>query len=88
MPSATHQSVFPALLEENRRIHALLIEGADVEYYGDDGVLTAGKVQLLDFDAPERNDWLAVQQFVVINGQVNRRPDVVLFVNGLPLAVD
>ncbi|MCO5110302.1 MAG: type I restriction endonuclease subunit R [Burkholderiaceae bacterium] len=81
------QSVFPALLEENRRIHALLTEGADVEYYGDDGVLTAGKVQLLNFDAPERNDWLAVQQFVVINGQVNRRPDVVLFVNGLPLAV-
>jgi type I restriction enzyme R subunit len=81
------QSVFPALLEENRRIHALLTEGADVEYYGDDGVLTAGKVQLLDFDVPERNDWLAVQQFVVINGQVSRRPDVVLFVNGLPLVV-
>jgi type I restriction enzyme R subunit len=81
------QSVFPALLEENRRIHTLLIEGVDVEYYGEDGVLTAGKVALLDFNAPERNDWLAVQQFVVINGQVNRRPDVVLFVNGLPLAV-
>ncbi|GHU08633.1 DEAD/DEAH box helicase [Betaproteobacteria bacterium] len=81
------QSVFPALLEENRRIHTLLTEGVDVEYYGDDGVLTAGKVALLDFDAPERNDWLAVQQFVVISGQVNRRPDVVLFVNGLPLAV-
>ncbi|MDR2991553.1 MAG: type I restriction endonuclease subunit R [Burkholderiaceae bacterium] len=81
------QSGLPNLLEENRRIHALLTEGADVEYYGDDGVLTAGKVQFLDFDAPERNDWLAVQQFVVINGQVNRRPDVVLFVNGLPLAV-
>ena len=81
------QSVFPALLEENRRIHTLLTEGVDVEYYGDDGVLTAGKVALLDFERPERNDWLAVQQFVVINGQVNRRPDVLLFVNGLPLAV-
>lgn len=81
------QSVFPALLEENRRIHTLLTEGVDVEYYGDDGVLTAGKVALLDFDAPERNDWLAVRQFVVINGQMNRRPDVALFANGLPLAV-
>jgi type I restriction enzyme R subunit len=81
------QSVFPALLEENRRIHKLLTEGVDVEYDGDDGVLTAGKVALLDFDAPERNDWLVVNQFVVINGQVNRRPDVVLFVKGLPLAV-
>ncbi|MDR0771274.1 MAG: type I restriction endonuclease subunit R [Burkholderiales bacterium] len=81
------QSIFPALLEENRRIRTLLTEGVDVEYYGEDGVLTAGKVALLDFDAPERNDWLAVNQFVVINGQINRRPDVVLFVNGLPLAV-
>ncbi|SFW21474.1 type I restriction endonuclease subunit R [Nitrosovibrio sp. Nv17] len=81
------QSVFPALLEENRRIHALLTEGVDVEYYGNDGVLTAGKVALLDFDAPARNDWLAVPQFVVISGQIKRRPDVVLFVNGLPLAV-
>ncbi|MDR1424445.1 MAG: type I restriction endonuclease subunit R [Azoarcus sp.] len=81
------QSVFPALLEENRRIHTLLTEGVDVEYYGEDGVLTAGKVALLDFDTPERNDWLAVQQFVVIHGQEKRRPDVVLFINGLPLAV-
>ncbi len=81
------QSVFPSLLEENRRIHTLLTEGVDVEYYGEDGVLTVGKVALLDFEQPQRNDWLAVQQFVVINGQVNRRPDVVLFVNGLPLTV-
>ncbi len=81
------QSIFPSLLEENRRIHMLLSEGVDVEYYGEDGVLTAGKVAILNFEQPERNDWLAVQQFVVINGQINRRPDVVLFVNGLPLAV-
>ncbi|MCL1532469.1 type I restriction endonuclease [Xanthomonas nasturtii] len=81
------QNELPNLLEENRRIHALLTEGVDVEYYADDGVLTAGKVWLLDFDSPENNDWLAVQQFVVISGQTRRRPDVVLFVNGLPLAV-
>ncbi|AXQ08577.1 type I restriction endonuclease subunit R [Xanthomonas oryzae] len=81
------QNELPNLLEENRRIHALLTEGVDVEYYADDGVLTAGKVWLLDFDRPENNDWLAVQQFVVISGQDRRRPDVVLFVNGLPLAV-
>ncbi|MDR2260491.1 MAG: hypothetical protein LBE06_06055, partial [Azoarcus sp.] len=46
------QSMFPALLEENRRIHELLAEGVDVEYYGDDGVLTAGKAALLDFEQP------------------------------------
>ena len=81
------QSELPSLLEENRRLHRLLTEGADVEYYTDDGTLTAGKVRLLDFDHPANNDWLAVQQFVVVAGQVKRRPDVVLFVNGLPLAV-
>jgi len=81
------QSELPSLLEENRRIHKLLTEGVDVEYYAEDGVLTAGKVSLLDFDRPENNDWLAVQQFVIISGQYKRRPDVVVFVNGLPLAV-
>ncbi|OOG24343.1 DEAD/DEAH box helicase [Thioalkalivibrio denitrificans] len=81
------QSELPNLLEENRRVHVLLTDGADVEYYAEDGVLTAGKVQLVDFDQPERNDWLAVQQFTVVAGHYKRRPDVVVFVNGLPLAV-
>lgn len=81
------QSELPSLLEENRRIHKLMTEGVDVEYYADDGTLTAGKVALIDFEHPEQNDWLAVSQFVVINGQNNRRPDVVVFVNGLPLGV-
>lgn len=81
------QSELPSLLEENRRIHKLMTEGVDVEYYADDGTLTAGKVALIDFEHPDQNDWLAVSQFVVINGQNNRRPDVVVFVNGLPLGV-
>ena len=81
------QSELPSQLEENRRLHKLMTEGVDVEYYADDGTLTAGKVALIDFERPEQNDWLAVSQFVVINGQNNRRPDVVVFVNGLPLGV-
>lgn len=81
------QSELPSLLEENRRIHKLMTEGVDVEYYADDGTLTAGKVSLIDFERPDQNDWLAVSQFVVIAGQYNRRPDVVVFVNGLPLGV-
>ena len=81
------QSELPSLLEENRRIHKLMTEGVDVEYYADDGTLTAGKIALIDFEHPEQNDWLAVSQFAVINGQNNRRPDLVVFVNGLPLAV-
>lgn len=81
------QSELPSLPEENRRIHKLMTEGVDVEYYADDGTLTAGKVALINLDQPEQNDWLAVSQFVVIAGQYNRRPDVVVFVNGLPLGV-
>jgi type I restriction enzyme, R subunit len=81
------QSELPQLLEENRRIHKLLIEGVDVEYYDTDGTLTAGKVALIDFEHPENNDWLAVNQLVVISGKYNRRPDVVVFINGLPITV-
>lgn len=81
------QSELPSLLEENRRIHKLLTEGVDIEYYADDGTLTSGKVALMNFEQPEQNDWLAVSQFVVVAGQYNRRPDVVVFVNGLPLGV-
>lgn len=81
------QSELPSLLEENRRLHRLMTEGVDVEYYAHDGTLTAGKIALIDFEHPELNDWLAVSQFVVINGQNKRRPDVVVFVNGLPLGV-
>lgn len=81
------QSELPSLIEENRRIHKLMTEGVDLEYYAADGTLTAGKVALIDFEHPELNDWLAVSQFVVINGQNNRRPDLVLLVNGLPFAV-
>jgi type I restriction enzyme R subunit len=77
----------PSLLEENRRLHKLIVEGVDVEYYAVDGTFAAGKVRLVDYEDAENNDWLAVNQFVVINGSNHRRPDVVLFVNGLPLGV-
>ncbi|MBR6975328.1 MAG: type I restriction endonuclease subunit R, partial [Ottowia sp.] len=81
------QQELPTLLEENRRIHRLLVDGVEVEFHADDGTLRAGRVQLIDFDDAARNDWLAVNQFVVVGGRQRRRPDVVLFVNGLPLAV-
>ncbi|MCX8520088.1 MAG: type I restriction endonuclease subunit R, partial [Rhodoferax sp.] len=81
------QQELPSLIEENRRIHRLITEGVDVEHYAADGTLMAGKVALINFEQPEQNDWLAVSQFVVIAGQYQRRPDVVVFVNGLPLGV-
>src|SRR6218665_3176135 len=81
------QSELPTLLEENRRLHKLMTDGVEVEYYAEDGTLTTGTVALIDFKRPEQNDWLAVSQFVVIAGQYQRRPDVVVFVHGLPLVV-
>lgn len=77
----------PNLVEENRRIHRLIVDGADVEYRAADGRIVGDKVWLIDFDSIDANDWLVVNQFTVIEERNNRRPDVVLFVNGLPLAV-
>ena len=75
----------PSLIEENRRIHRALVEGIDVEFYVEDGTIRGDKVRLIDFGDPSANDWLVADQFTVIEHGNNRRPDVVVFVNGLPL---
>ena len=71
----------------NRACHRMLVEGVTVEYRADAGAIRGAQVQVIDFDNPDRNDWLAVNQFTVTENQHNRRPDVVLFVNGLPLGI-
>ena len=73
------QVEYPGLIEENRRLHRFLVEGVPVEFYGDDGVIRGDHVRLIDFDDPDANDWLAVNQFTVIEHKANRRPDLVLF---------
>jgi len=82
-----HQTETPSLIEENRRLHRMMVDGVDIELSREDGTIGGDKARLIDFDHPERNDWLAVNQFTVIEHQNNRRPDIVLFVNGLPVAV-
>ena len=74
----------PSLVENNRRFHRFLTDGVDVAYLRD-GREVHDKVWLMDLDDLENNDWLAVNQFTVIINKKNRRPDIVLFVNGLPL---
>jgi type I restriction enzyme R subunit len=64
-----------------------MVEGVDVEFYSEDGTIRGDKVRLVDFDDLASNDWLATGQFTVIEGTYNRRPDIVVFVNGLPLGV-
>ena len=64
----------PSLIEKNRRIHRALVEGIDVEFYVEDGTIRGDKVRLIDFDDASANDWLAVDQFTVIEHGNNRRP--------------
>lgn len=77
----------PSLILNNHTIHRCLIEGVQVEYTRDDGSFAGDYVQVIDFDNPDNNDFLAVNQFTVVENKHERRPDIVLFVNGLPLAV-
>ena len=74
-------------IERNRAAHRMLVDGVNVEYRRKDGSIAGAQARVINFDVPENNDWLAVNQFTVSEGQHTRRPDVVLFVNGLPLAV-
>jgi type I restriction enzyme R subunit len=76
-----------SLIGNNRSFHHHLRDGVPVEYKRSDGSIAGDRVRLVDFADVKANDWLAVNQFTVIEGQHNRRPDVILFLNGLPLAV-
>lgn len=75
------------LIEENRRIHRLLNEGIPFDYRTEAGLLRYDYLRVIDFNNPDNNDWLVLKQFTVIEGEHERRPDIVVFVNGLPLAV-
>ncbi|MCS1407098.1 MAG: Type-1 restriction enzyme R protein [Verrucomicrobia subdivision 3 bacterium] len=71
----------------NREFHRMLVNGVMVEYWADDSATRGAQAQVINFTDPSANDWLAVNQFTVRENKNNRRPDVVLFVNGLPLGI-
>lgn len=76
----------PALMSANRQTHSWLAKGMKVTYH--EGVQEVGKqLKVIDFERPENNDWLVVNQFTVHGHKHNRRPDVLVFLNGLPVAV-
>ncbi|WP_372510685.1 type I restriction endonuclease subunit R [Staphylococcus simulans] len=77
----------PNLLENNRNFHEQLINGIEVEHYNDNGETVYYLVNIFDFQNPENNNFLAVNQLTVVNGDYNKRPDIVLFINGLPVVV-
>jgi len=76
----------PSLEEQNASFRRWLTRGVDVQVRIDGGV-RGDLAWLVDFENPDNNDWLVVNQFTVIEGKYNRRPDVVVFLNGLPVAV-
>jgi type I restriction enzyme R subunit len=92
-PGARHDALrrvlspnVPGLVNVNRQMHRWLVDGVPVEFQKD-GETRGARVRLLDFGSVAANDWLAVNQFSLQGPKLTRRPDVVLFVNGLPLVV-
>jgi len=79
--------IHPTLIENNRTFHRLLVEGVDVEFRDRGGQIVHDKVWLIDFANPGANEFLAINQFTVEEDHFNRRADVVVFINGIPLAV-
>ncbi len=71
----------------NRAFHRMLVNGVTIEYRDHEGRVRGDQARVIDFDDPSANDWLAVNQFTVTENRSTRRPDVVLFVNGLPLGI-
>ena len=71
----------------NRAFHRMVVDGVTVEHRTEDGATRGAPARIVDFNDPANNDWIAVNQFTVVEDKHERRPDVVLFVNGLPLGV-
>ncbi len=94
IPSTAREDAFkqvmdlgiPALLTANQHFHRLLVTGVPVQYQKD-GETRGDFVRLIDWATPERNEWLAVNQFSIKGPHHTRRPDIILFVNGLPLVL-
>jgi type I restriction enzyme R subunit len=81
------RTVTVGLADNNEHFHRMLTEGVDVKFSIGEGKTKTDKVWLIDFENPKSNEFLAINQFTVVENHNNKRPDIVLFVNGLPLVV-
>jgi type I restriction enzyme R subunit len=81
------RTAFTTVIDNNEAFHRLLTDGVDVKFSIGEGKSRTDKVWLIDFANPENNEFLAVNQFTVLENHNNKRPDIVLFINGLPLVV-
>ncbi len=90
LEDAFHKLVHPdgsTMEARNRAFHRMVVEGVTVEHNTDDGRVRGAQARVIDFADATNNDWLAVNQFTVSENKNTRRPDIVLFVNGLPLGI-
>lgn len=76
-----------ALIDNNQAFHKMLVDGIDIGYHDQNGQMKYQKVRIFDFDNPENNDFLAVNQYTIIESNVQKRPDVIIFINGIPVVV-
>ena len=94
MPSSEHEDAYKqvldmgqsALLSGNRAFHRVLVAGVPVQYQLN-GETRGDFVRLVDWHNTAANEWLAVQQFTIKGPRHTRRPDIILFINGLPLVL-
>ena len=90
LDDAFHKLTHPEganLEDRNRSFHCMIVNGVTVDYQDDNSTTRSTQIRVLDFDDPLGNDWLAVNQFTVIENSHIGRPDIVLFINGMPLGL-
>jgi type I restriction enzyme R subunit len=90
LDDAMHQILVPlnpALIDNNRLFQKMVTDGVNATFRANDGRIVSKQVRVFDFNEVKNNDFLAVNQFTVIENRVEKRPDVVVFVNGIPLVV-
>ncbi|MEJ9171891.1 type I restriction endonuclease subunit R [Bacillus cereus] len=80
-------NVSPNIVLNNKQFHKFVTDGIEIQTQGTDGYNPTVSVYVFDFEDPKNNDFMAVNQFTVIEGEANKRPDIIVFVNGLPLVV-
>ena len=90
LDDALHQILVPlnpALIDNNHLFQKMVTDGVNASFRANDGRIVSKQVRIFDFDEVKNNDFLAVNQFTVIENRVEKRPDVVVFVNGIPIVV-
>jgi type I restriction enzyme R subunit len=75
------------LINNNEKFHDFLLEGIPLEYRAKNGKIKEDYVKLIDFKNSKNNQFMTVNQFTIIEDGKNRRPDIIIFINGLPIAV-